>query len=145
MSTNKFAEALDAILYIALKSGEKPVPSKEICAFHGLQPRHLEPLLQKFVHSNILRGSRGPKGGYSLAIEKRKIMLSDIYNIVREFEATSLTAISLPNEIQQYATIPLIHDMQNNIVNYLENTSIEDLFNKIHKVMVASDVANFNI
>jgi Rrf2 family iron-sulfur cluster assembly transcriptional regulator len=43
-----------------------------------LPPRHLEPVLQALVRDGILKGMRGPHGGYELAREKKRISAEDI-------------------------------------------------------------------
>jgi DNA-binding IscR family transcriptional regulator len=43
-----------------------------------LPPRHLETLLQGLVHAKILKGVRGPNGGYELAHERRRITVGEI-------------------------------------------------------------------
>ena len=40
---------------------------------HQLPARHLEPVLQALVRDGILKGIRGPRGGYELARERKKI------------------------------------------------------------------------
>ena len=40
--------------------------------------RHLETLLQGLVHAKILKGVRGPRGGYELARERRRITVGEI-------------------------------------------------------------------
>ena len=71
----KFLYALEAVLDIALNSREAPIQSHEITKRQGIPKRYLENILQVLVHENILKGTRGPKGGYSLAKEKRNILL----------------------------------------------------------------------
>jgi Rrf2 family transcriptional regulator, iron-sulfur cluster assembly transcription factor len=46
-----------------------------------LPPRHLETLLQGLVHAKILKGVRGPRGGYELARERRRITVGEIVRI----------------------------------------------------------------
>ena len=55
-----------------------PVAAKALAARHRLPPRHLETLLQGLVQAKILKGVRGPRGGYELARERRKITLGEI-------------------------------------------------------------------
>ena len=50
----------------------------ELAARHDLPPRHLETLLQALVRVGILKGVRGPRGGYELARERRRITAGDI-------------------------------------------------------------------
>ena len=50
----------------------------KLAARHDLPPRHLEPVLQALVHDGIFHGIRGPRGGYELARERRRITADDI-------------------------------------------------------------------
>ena len=58
--------AIAAVIDVALHSGARPVSAKALAARHALPPRHLEPVLQALVRSGILRGIRGPQGGFNI-------------------------------------------------------------------------------
>lgn len=70
--------AIAAVVDIAYHARPTPIAAKSLAARHGLPPRHLETLLQVLVRSGILKGVRGPRGGYELARERRRITLADI-------------------------------------------------------------------
>jgi Rrf2 family protein len=70
--------AIAAVIDIALNSRGRPVAAKALALRHRLPPRHLEPVLQALVREGILRGIRGPRGGYELAREQRRITVDDI-------------------------------------------------------------------
>ncbi len=70
--------AIAAVLDVALHARSRPVSAKSLAARHKLPPRHLEPVLQALVRDGILRGVRGPHGGYELAREHRRISAEDI-------------------------------------------------------------------
>ncbi len=70
--------AIAAVLDVAINSHKRPVSAKALAARHKLPPRHLEPVLQALVRDGILRGVRGPHGGYELAREHRRISAEDI-------------------------------------------------------------------
>ena len=70
--------AIAAVVDIALHDGDAPVSAKTLAVRHGLPPRHLEPVLQALVRHGILKGTRGPRGGYELAREQRRITADDI-------------------------------------------------------------------
>ena len=70
--------AVAAVLDVALHARPLPVSAKALSARHNLPPRHLETLLQALVRANILKGVRGPRGGYELARERRRITAGDI-------------------------------------------------------------------
>ncbi|MCB2081038.1 MAG: Rrf2 family transcriptional regulator [Rickettsiales bacterium] len=76
--------ATEAVVYIALRAVPNPVRSREIAEYMGLPVRYLEPLMQKLVRSGILRGIRGPSGGYVLARERRNITVRDIFDCVSD-------------------------------------------------------------
>ena len=70
--------AIAAVVDIALHSRASPVAAKALAARHKLPPRHLETVLQGLVHAKILKGVRGPRGGYELARERRRISVGEI-------------------------------------------------------------------
>src|SRR5580692_7091523 len=70
--------AVAAVIDIALHADHRPVSAKALAERHGLPPRHLEPVLQALVREGILKGIRGPGGGYELASEPRNITAEQI-------------------------------------------------------------------
>src|SRR5271170_1008414 len=70
--------AIAAVVEIALHSRSRPVSAKALAARHALPPRHLEPVLQALVRDGILNGIRGPRGGYELARDRKRITADDI-------------------------------------------------------------------
>ena len=79
--------AIEAVVDIAYNSGEHPVQSKDIAERQGIPRRYLEQVLQQLVRADILRGVRGPRGGYRLARERRRIPLGEIVRIVAGMNA----------------------------------------------------------
>ena len=70
--------AIAAVIDIAINSRSRPVSAKALAARHKLPPRHLEPVLQALVRDGILKGIRGPHGGYEIAREQKNITAEDI-------------------------------------------------------------------
>src|SRR6201996_291842 len=70
--------AIAAVVDIALHAHSRPVAAKALAQRHQLPPRHLEPVLQALVREGILKGIRGPGGGYELASEPRDITAEQI-------------------------------------------------------------------
>ncbi|MCH2546110.1 MAG: Rrf2 family transcriptional regulator [Alphaproteobacteria bacterium] len=85
----KLYYAVEAVLYIAYYSHEHPVSSRDIARQQGLPPRHLEQIMQKLVHGRILRGMRGPKGGYQLAKPSDQISIGEICEMINEDDMIS--------------------------------------------------------
>lgn len=70
--------AVAAVIDVALHAIERPVSAKSLANRQGLPPRHLEPVLQALVHEGILRGVRGPRGGYELGRDQHQITAVEI-------------------------------------------------------------------
>src|SRR5919205_3539892 len=93
--------AIAAVIDIALNARGRPVAAKALAHRHRLPPRHLEPVLQALVRHGILKGVRGPRGGYELAREQCRITADEILRAagtVDEIGDSPLTASSLLGE-----------------------------------------------
>ena len=75
--------AIEAVLDIAYHAGAQPVQSREITRRQGIPRRYLEQALQNLVRGGVLVGVRGPRGGYHLARERRRISVGEIIRAVR--------------------------------------------------------------
>ena len=82
--SRRAAHALAALIDIAHHGRAGPVPLKAFAERHGLPPRHLEAVVQRLVKAGLLTSTRGPRGGYALARERRRIALADIVHAVEE-------------------------------------------------------------
>jgi Rrf2 family protein len=70
--------AIAAVIDVAVQAPGCPISAKTLAARHALPPRHLESVLQSLVREGILKGIRGPRGGYELAREARRVTANDI-------------------------------------------------------------------
>jgi Rrf2 family transcriptional regulator, iron-sulfur cluster assembly transcription factor len=76
--------AIGAVVDIALHARTQPVAAKILAARHDLAPRHLETVLQALVRHGILKGVRGPRGGYELSKDRRGITAGHIVRAAME-------------------------------------------------------------
>jgi len=97
-TSRKTLLAIEAVVDIALHARPDPVQSRELTKRQGVPQRYLEQVMQQLVHEGILRGVRGPKGGYTLARERRRITIGEIVRIVdvmeRKEETTPVSTLS---------------------------------------------------
>ena len=70
--------AIAAVVDVALQKDGLPISSKVLAARNGLPSRHLEPVLHSLVRDGILKGVRGPHGGYCLACDCKGVTANDI-------------------------------------------------------------------
>tara|TARA_B100000029_G_scaffold492377_1_gene553604 strand:+ start:35077 stop:35526 length:450 start_codon:yes stop_codon:yes gene_type:complete len=136
----KFLHALEAVLDISIYSASTPARAKEITKRQGIPTRYLEKILQELVHKNILKGTRGPNGGYTLGKEKRNIFLIEIYNAIMETEKNKNKNINTRIRIE--VINPLIKNISNEAINSLKKTTVYDLFKKLHKNKINTNKEN---
>lgn len=116
----KTLHAMEAMLTIAGHTGTQPISGKEIAAEHELPPRYLEQMLQRLVRAELLRGVRGPRGGYVLAREKRRISLADILHATQ--------ANNDEEEGSRYDSLSgLLNEIGDDITEKLESVTLQEL------------------
>ncbi len=81
--------AIAAVIDVALNAQGRPISAKTLAARHGLPPRHLESVLQALVRDGILKGIRGPRGGYELGRESKRVSANDILRAAGSVEDTN--------------------------------------------------------
>lgn len=73
--------ALAVVVDIA-STKDGPVRQRALSRRHGLPTRHFEPLLQTLARAGIVRGVRGPYGGYVMARVPRDISCAEVIRAV---------------------------------------------------------------
>jgi Rrf2 family protein len=137
--------AIEAVVDIAYHAGADPVRSGDISRRQGIPRRYLEQVLQELVHKGILAGQRGPRGGYRLARERRRISVGDIMRVVGALEGGD-SVIETENaadgsEIALKVIRPLWGDLQCEIMERLDHLTVEDLCARARTLHIDSEAA----
>ena len=119
--------ALEAVIDIAFNARPEPVQAKEITSRQGVPQRYLEQVMQQLVRAGILKGVRGPKGGYRLARERRRISVGDVVRIAEAIEDAEEEKVRPRSELGLRIVAPLIQNLQDDVMGRLDGISIEDL------------------
>ena len=132
--SKKMLFAIEAVLDIAYHSSAEPVQSREITRRQGIPRRYLEQALQHLVRKGVLIGVRGPRGGYRLARERRRISIGDIVRVVREMETGADLIEDAPGSALGHEVVrPLWLELQNELMDRLEELTIDDLCDRAGK------------
>jgi Rrf2 family protein len=118
--------ALEAVIDIAYNSRPEPVQAKEITARQGVPQRYLEQVMQQLVRAGILKGVRGPKGGYRLARERRRISVGDVVRIAMSLD-NGEEEFDGGSELGRRVVMPMIATLQEELMSKLDQISIEDV------------------
>ena len=140
--SKKLLFAIEAVVDIAYHAGPGPVRSTDISRRQGIPRRYLEQVLQQLVHKGILSGQRGPRGGYRLARERRRITVGEIIRIVRELEGTRDPASERDgSEIGIKVVRPIWIETQREIMSRFDELTIEELCNRARALNIPSEAA----
>ena len=138
--SKKMLFAIEAVLDIAYHAGAGPVQSREITRRQGIPRRYLEQALQHLVRKGLLLGVRGPRGGYRLARERRRISIGDIVRVVREMEAPNNLIEDTPGSALGHEVVrPLWLELQNDLMDRLDVLSVDDLCNRANQAGITSE------
>jgi Rrf2 family protein len=118
--------AIAAVIDVAIHAQGRPVSAKALAGRHKLPPRHLEPVLQALVRDGILKGVRGPHGGYELARERKRITAEDILRSAASAEDAGeppLPASALVNSVVR----PALAEAERTFSTALGRINVDDM------------------
>ena len=122
--------AIAAVIDIALNARGRPVAAKSLAHRHRLPPRHLEPVLQALVRHGILKGVRGPRGGYELARERRRITADDILRAAGTIEEAGDPPATAGSALLNQVVIPAVGQAERAFSVALSRISLDELVRK---------------
>jgi Rrf2 family transcriptional regulator, iron-sulfur cluster assembly transcription factor len=128
--------ALAAVADIAIHARPKPVAAKMLAERLDLPPRHLETLLQALVRADILKGVRGPRGGYELARERRRINAAEVVRAVMNGEESGSETES---RFVENVISPIIARAGEAFLGALELVTIDDICRQAGEKKIFAD------
>jgi Rrf2 family transcriptional regulator, iron-sulfur cluster assembly transcription factor len=117
--------AIAAVIDVALHAQGRPISAKTLAARHGLPPRHLESVLQALVRDGILKGIRGPRGGYELARERRRVTANDILRAAGTVDDAE--EHSAASELMTRVVLPALSSAEQEFGIALARINLEDM------------------
>ncbi len=124
--------AIAAVIDVAINSQMRPVSAKALASRHGLPPRHLEPVLQALVHEGILRGVRGPRGGYELGRNTEHITANEILRAAGTVDDP--TASQLPgSDLVGDVVLPALAQAERAFASALSTIQLNELVKRAEK------------
>jgi Rrf2 family protein len=138
--SKKLMFAIEAVLDIAYNAGALPVQSVEITGRQGIPRRYLEPVLQQLVRAGILTGVRGPRGGYRLARERRRITVGEIVRVVQALErGEDVSGDGSGHALGVQVVRPLWHELREEVMARLDKLTIEELCLRAHRAGIPGE------
>ena len=123
--TRKTLLALEAVTDIAYNARPDPVQARDVTERQGIPQRYLEQVMQALVRAGVLKGVRGPRGGYALARERRRVTVGDVVRVVSALDAEDDEALRSP--VGAAVVAPMWEEMQRDLLARLDKVTMEDL------------------
>jgi Rrf2 family protein len=129
--------AIAAVVDVSLHGRGRPVSAKALASRQALPPRHLEPMLQALVRDGILKGVRGPRGGYELGREGRRISADDILRVAGAVEGDADNPAGSP--MLSDVVLPAMAQAQRAFAAALGRITIEELARKAESLALPAN------
>jgi Rrf2 family transcriptional regulator, iron-sulfur cluster assembly transcription factor len=116
--------AIAAVVDVALQAVGRPISAKALATRHALPPRHLESVLQSLVREGILKGVRGPRGGYELARDRKLVTANDILHAAGTVDGWENGAGS---ELMEHVVLPTLSVAEAEFGLALSRINLDDM------------------
>ena len=136
--TTKGRYAVTAMLDLALHSQETPITLTDVASRQTISLSYLEQLFAKLRKADIVKGVRGPGGGYKISRDASDINIAEIIEAVDEvLDSTKCEGKGDCQDGLPCLTHDLWFDLSDHIRSYLTGISLGDLLKKEAVTQVA--------
>ena len=136
--TSKGRYAVTAMLDVAMHSNAGPISLSDIAKRQDISLPYLEQLFSKLRKKGLVNSSRGPGGGYQLALAVNDLKIGEIIEAVDEsMDTTKCQGQGNCQKGEQCLTHSLWNDLSDSIRMFLNGISLADLIQKseIQKIL----------
>lgn len=114
--------AVSAMMDLAIHEEIRPLTIAEIAEKQRISLSYLEQLFAILRRANLVRGTRGPGGGYRLAQSADSITIAQIIRTVDSSNKPS-------TEAEEYLPFELWEELSQKIYSFLDNITVADSIN----------------
>lgn len=121
--------ALRAALCLSESGGDRPVSVDEISERLDVPRNYLSKILHELARTDVLDSTRGPGGGFRLAVPADELVLSDIVRIFDEVpdETTCLLGRTACSDVDPCQAHDRWARVRTELIDFLDNTRLADL------------------
>ena len=125
--------ALRTMVDLAQHGGEGLVTLKDVAARQGLSQKYLEQIVTQLSKARLVKGVRGPQGGYSLSREPKDYNVAEILELVEGSLAPveCLEAdVNACEHCASCATLDMWTGLYKVVTDYLETITLQDIVDR---------------
>lgn len=120
--STKSRYAVMAMMELAIREGHQSLNLSEISKIQGISISYLEQLFAKLRQHGLVKGRRGPGGGYQLGKPAEAIAISEIITAVNGHNPITQPATEFNDE--NYVAAELWNELSKKIYGYLNKISL---------------------
>ena len=129
--TTKGRYAVTAMLDLAIHHGQGPVALADIARRQGISLSYLEQLFARLRRKGLVRSTRGPGGGYRLALLAEEISVAAVITAVDEsIDTTRCAGKGNCQDEERCLTHELWQDLSCQIYEFLSRINLGQLVNR---------------
>lgn len=134
-----------AMMDLAIHDNAGPVTLADISQCQGISLSYLEQLFSKLRKSGLVKGVRGPGGGYRLSKKADQISIADIISAVDEkVDMTNCGKDADCQDGEQCLTHELWMELSQRLYDFLAGITLDQFVNRpgIHELSIQRDKIN---
>jgi Rrf2 family iron-sulfur cluster assembly transcriptional regulator len=125
--STKSRYAVTAMLDLTLNGASGPVTLADISENQSISLSYLEQLFAALRAKGLVRGVRGPGGGYYLGRDAAEITVADVICAVDEWVEYTRNKAQQPSTDAQCTTRTLWDDLSEQIFDFVDNITLNEL------------------
>lgn len=125
--------AVTAVMAVALGDSSKPVTLAQISEEQGISISYLEQIFARLRQHDLVKGTRGPGGGYCLSRGAENVRISDIVTAVEDQERVQRPVGNGQSNKRNEQINAMWNDLSASIHECLSQISIAQLLKRNHE------------
>lgn len=124
--STKARYAVTAMMELALNENKKPTTLADISEYQKISLSYLEQLFAKLRAKGLVRGVRGPGGGYHLAIPARDLSIARIVAAIND-EKSKHDQLEIEQGSEQEVLETMWDNLSHKLYDFLEGISLQEM------------------
>jgi len=125
--STKARYAITAMMELALNENKKPITLADISEYQKISLSYLEQLFAKLRAKGLVRGVRGPGGGYHLAKTAADLSIASIVAAINDEKSKHDVDMVIEQGSEQEVLESMWDNLSQKMYDFLEGISLQDL------------------
>jgi len=136
--STKARYAITAMMELSLNENKKPVTLADISEYQKISLSYLEQLFAKLRAKGLVRGVRGPGGGYHLSRPASELSVASIVAAINDEKSKHDENFTPEQGTEQEVLDVMWGSLSDRLYTFLEGISLQELVNDYHASLLTS-------